>query len=37
MKPIRLMREIDQVIDQHGGWSEAFATAIPKPVTPQGE
>jgi hypothetical protein len=24
---IRLMAEIDQVIDQHGGWPDAFATA----------
>ncbi len=24
---IRLMAEIDAVIEQHGGWSEAFATS----------
>jgi hypothetical protein len=23
---IRLMKEIDEVIEQHGGWPDAFAT-----------
>ena len=26
---IRLMGEIDEVIDQHGGWPGAFATVAP--------
>ena len=31
------MREIDQVIDQHGGWPNAFVTENPKSdSTPQG-
>jgi hypothetical protein len=25
---IRLMSEIDEVIDQHGGWPDAFVTTI---------
>lgn len=28
---IRLMKEIDQVIDQHGGWPGAFQTSVPAP------
>ena len=30
---IRLMQEIDEVIDEHGGWPDAFATAPNTPKT----
>jgi len=26
-EPIRIMAEIDEVIEKHGGWPVAFATA----------
>ncbi len=32
---IRLMSEIDEVINQHGGWPDAFASASPPPDSSQ--
>jgi predicted helicase len=34
---IRLMREIDEVIEQHGGWPGAFGQGEPKPREPASE
>ena len=34
---IRLMKEIDEVIEQHGGWPGAFVTTPPEGASSQGE